>query len=372
MKVTTIAIDLAKNVFNVLGMDVHAKQLFNKRLNRIQLVEFMQLQPPCDVTFEACYSAHYWGRKFNSMGHHVKLIPPQHVTPFVRGNKNDKNDVMAIFEASLRPHIRFVPVKTEEQQEVLMLHRVRERLVRQRTACTSQIRDVLVDFGICFPQGYSAFELAMWDIMNDDHQRPLIKLMANDFWDEYQVLTKRLKQINSLIEQLAMQDPNGSILLSIPGVGPIIASAFAASIGSGQTFNSPKELAIWLGLTPKQFASGTKSVHSGITKRGDGYLRKQLIHGARTVVSHASKKQDDLSMWINQLRTRKTMCCTVVATDHRLARLMWILPQKQNPVSASVWCLSCCMLKPLSLSCTARSGQGYLTRVGDMSGEIAH
>jgi transposase len=329
MKVSTISIDLAKNVFQLLGMDEHAKQVFSKRLNRAQLSEFMSQQPVCDVVFEACYSSHYWGRKFLAMGHRVKLIPAQHVTPFVRGSKNDKNDAMAIYEASFRPSIRFVPIKTEAQQEILMLHRVRERLVKQRTACTNQIRGVLVDFGICFPQGHSAFERAMWDIISDESQRPIIKLMANDFWDEYQTVSTRLERINRLIKQLVEQDPNGKILLSIPGVGPIIASAFAASIGAGQAFNNPKELAVWLGLTPKQFASGNKSVNGGITKRGDCYLRKQLIHGARTVVSHASKKNDDLNQWITQLRSRKSICTAVVATAHRLARLMWILLHKQ-------------------------------------------
>lgn len=331
MKVSTISIDLAKNVFQLLGMNKHAKQVFSKRLNRKQLSEFMSQQPACDVVFEACFSSHYWGRKFLAMGHNVKLIPAQHVTPFVRGSKNDKNDAMAIYEASLRPNIRFVPIKTEAQQEVLMLHRVRERLVKQRTACTNQIRGVLVDFGICFSQGHSAFERAMWDIICDEAQRPLIKLMANDFWEEYQALTKRLERINSLLKQLVEQDPNGKILLSIPGVGPIIASAFAAAIGAGQAFNSPKELAVWLGVTPTQFASGNKSVNGSITKRGDGYLRKQLIHGARTVVSHASKKSDDLNQWITQLRSRKSICTTVVATAHRLARLIWILLHKQVP-----------------------------------------
>ncbi|ABE53496.1 transposase IS116/IS110/IS902 [Shewanella denitrificans OS217] len=331
MKVSTISIDLAKNVFQLLGMDKHAKQVFSKRLNRTQLSEFMSQQPVCDVVFEACYSSHYWGRKFLAMGHNVKLIPAQHVTPFVRGSKNDKNDAMAIYEANFRPNIRFVPIKTEAQQEILMLHRVRERLVKQRTACTNQIRGVLVDFGICFPQGHSAFERAMWDIINDESQRPIIKLMANDFWDEYQTVSTRLDRINRLIKQLVEQDPNGKILLSIPGVGPIIASAFAAAIGAGQAFNSAKELAVWLGLTPQQFASGNKSINGSITKRGDGYLRKQLIHGARTVVSHASKKNDDLNQWITQLRNRKSICTTVVATAHRLARLMWILLHKQVP-----------------------------------------
>jgi len=330
MKVSTIAIDLAKNIFQVLGMNSRAKQVFNKRLNRTQLIRFMQLQPTCNVILEACYSAHFWGRTFTRMGHCVKLIPAQHVTPFVRGNKNDKNDVLAIYEASFRPNIRCVPIKSEEQQEVLLLHRVRERLVQQRTACTNQARGVLIDFGICISRGFSAFENAMRDILQDENQRPMIKLMVSDFLEEYKTLTTRLGKVNKLIKQLVMQDPNGKILLSIPGIGPIIASAFAASIGAAQAFNNPKELATWLGLTPKQFASGNTSISAGITKRGNCYLRKLLIHGARAVVIHANKKKDDLNRWIIQLRARKSMSCTVVATAHRLARLIWILLQKQT------------------------------------------
>jgi transposase len=171
----------------------------------------------------------------------------------------------------------------------------------------------------------------MWDIINDASQRPIIKLMANDFWGEYHSVNTRLDRINTLIKKLVERDPSGKILLSIPGVGPIIASAFVASIGRGQAFNTAKERGVWLGLTPKQFASGHRSVNGCITKRGNGYLRKQLIHGARTVVSHASKKQDDLSRWITQLRSRKSICSKVVATAHRLARLIWILLQKQVP-----------------------------------------
>ena len=330
MKVTTISIDLAKNVFHVLGMSEQGISVFNKRLSRKSLHSFMLQHPACQVVFESCYSSHYWGRTLQAMGHHVRMIPAQHVTPFVRGSKNDKNDAMAIYEVSLRPHIRFVPIKTEEQQEILMLHKIRERLIKQRTACTNQIRGILIDFGVSFGQGYSAFERGMWDIISDENQRPMIKLMANQVFDEYQGLSDRLKGINSLIKQIIEKDPNGRILLSIPGIGPIIASAFYASIDKGQAFSSAKELAVWLGLTPKQFASGNKSVNAGITKRGNCYLRKQLIHGARTVVSYSSKKQDDLNVWITQLRERKSMCCTVVATAHRLARLMWILLTKQT------------------------------------------
>ena len=336
MKVTTIAIDLAKNVFQVLGMTADAKKVYNKRLNRNQLKELLCNTPACTVVMEACYSSHYWGRVGLQFGHNVKLIPAQHVTPFVRGNKNDSNDALAIFEASSRPNIRFVPIKSEAQQEVLMMHRIRDRLIKQRIACTNQIRGLLVDFGFVFPQGFTAFEQNIWDIINDSEQRPLFRYLLNQVYDEYLQMTKQLKDLNKLIKQKVEQTETGQILLSIPGLGHIIASAFEACIDKGQAFNTPKELAVWLGLTPRQYASGNKSKIYGITKRGDSYLRKQLIHGARTVVSHAHKKEDALNQWITQLKARIGFNKTAVATAHKLARLMWILLKKQTRYQAQI------------------------------------
>lgn len=331
MKANTISIDLAKNVFQLLGVDDKNHYLFNKRLNRTQLKTFMQHHPPVKVVMEACYSSHYWARLFEGFGHRVKLIPAQHVKPFVRGNKNDTNDTLAILEASQRPNIRPVPVKTEAQQEILMLHRIRERLLRDKAAVSNQIRGILVDFGISFARGNCAFEQAMRDIFNDDTQRPLIRLMVNDVYEEYCQLKARISRIDCLLRQSVHNHPCGNILMSIPGIGPIIASAFLASIDKGQAFNCAKDFAVWLGLTPKQVASGHKSVMTGISKRGDAYLRKQLIHGARAIIYRAKHRQDTLSVWITQLRTRKSACCTAVATAHKLARLMWVLLQKQTP-----------------------------------------
>ena len=329
MKVTTISIDLAKNVFQVMGFTSTAKTVFNKRLNRTQLRHFMQMQPPCRVVMEACYSSHYWGRTFESMKHTVHLIPAQHVTPFVRGNKNDPNDTVAIYEASFRPHIRFVPIKTEAQQEILILHRLRERLLSTRTAATNQLRGLLADFGITFPLGKAAFNKKMQELSIDKTLSVTITWLVEDVYTEYKTLALRIKTIEKQLETDIKANPLGQILLSIPGIGYLNASAFVASIGSGQAFTSAKEFAVWLGITPKQFASGNKSVMGGISKRGDQYLRKQLIHGARAIISHAGKKNDALSLWITQLRARKTFNCTAVATAHKLARIMWTLLQKQ-------------------------------------------
>lgn len=331
MKVSTISIDLAKDVFQLLGVDKTNHSVFKKRMGRVKLKEFMQQHPPTHVVMEACYSSHYWARMFIRFGHKVTLIPPQHAKPFLRGNKNDDNDTLAILEASQRPHIRPVPVKSEEQQEILMLHRLRERLLNNRIACSNQVRGLLADFGFCFPQGHKAFKLAMQRIIDDDAQRPLIRQMVADVYEEHCQLKARLKAIEQRLRQTVDAHPCGHILLSMPGIGVIIASAFLAAIDKGQAFSCAKDFAVWLGLTPKQYASGHLSRMGHISKRGDTYLRKLLIHGARTIVFRAKNKHDALSLWINQIRARKSACCTVVATAHKLARLMWVLLQKKTP-----------------------------------------
>ena len=289
MKVSTISIDLAKNVFQLMGFTEANKGVFNKRLNRAQLKHFMQMHPPCRVVMEACYSSHYWGRFFESIGHTVHLIPAQHVTPFVRGNKNDSNDTLAIFEASKRPFIRFVPIKTQTQQETLMLHRLRERLLKTRTAVTNQLRGLLADIGLVFPLGMSAFNEGMQALSLDTTLSVSVQWLVNDVYQEFKTLNLRIKAIERKLKTDIEANPLGQILLSIPGIGYLNASAFIASIGSGQAFSSARDFAVWLGITPKQFASGNKSVMGGISKRGDQYLRKQLIHGARAIIVHARK-----------------------------------------------------------------------------------
>lgn len=334
MNVTTISIDLAKSVFQLLAVDRHNKTVFKKRLGRTAFQTLMQQHLPVKVVMEACYSSHYWGRLLTQYGHAVSLIPAQHVKPFLRGNKNDGNDALAILEASQRPHIRPVPIKTEAQQEILMLHSLRERLIQQRTATSNQIRGLLVDFGVFIPKGHRAFETAMQAVFDDDEQRPLIRLLVEDVLDEYRTLNTRIERINRLCKQTIHHHSCGHIMLSIPGVGPIIASAFLASIDKGQAFKSAKDFAVWLGLTPKQYASGNKSVTSGITKRGNCYLRKQLVHGARALTSRAKGKDDAFSVWITQLREKKHYNCVTVAVAHRLARLIWTLLQKQETYQA--------------------------------------
>ena len=330
MKLNTISIDLAKHVFQVMGFTNTGKTLFNKRLNRQQLTEFMQMQNKCCVVMEACYSSHYWGRTFESMGHNVGLIPAQHVTPFVRGNKNDSNDTLAIFEASCRPFIRFVPIKTMAQQEVLILHRLRERLLGTRIATSNQLRGVLTDFGIIFPVGHKGFNEKLIDLCSDESLSATLRWLVNDVYSEYALLNNRIKTIEKKLKSEIERHPLGKIVLSIPGIGYLNASAFIASIGNGQAFASAKDFAVWLGLTPKQFASGNKSIMTGISKRGDRVFTNIINSWCACVINHAGKKQDALNQWVCQLRERKSFNCTAVATAHKLARIMWTLLQKNS------------------------------------------
>lgn len=330
MKLRTIGIDLAKNVFQVCGVNEHMQPQFNKRLKRNEILDFMRQQEPTMVVMEACYSSHYWGREMAKLGHDTKLIPAQHVTPFVRGNKNDPNDSFAITEASQRPHIRFVPIKSEHQQEISCLHRIRERLIKSKTAVSNQMRGLLSEFGAVFPLGHAALVVGVENVIDSAQYSARLKGMMTDMLDEYKAMRLRLKGIEQQLGEFVDNSESGKILRSIPGIGIINASAFLAAIDKGQAFNNPKEFAVWLGLTPKQHASGNVNKMGGITKRGDRYLRKQLVHGARSLVSRAAKSNDPLSIWAMKLRVSKPFNQVAVAVAHRLARLIWILLSRQE------------------------------------------
>tara|TARA_R110002124_G_C8894524_1_gene509410 strand:- start:411 stop:1442 length:1032 start_codon:yes stop_codon:yes gene_type:complete len=330
MKYKTITIDLAKNVFQACGVNEYIKPQFNKKLKRNELIDFMRQQLPTTVVMEACYSSHYWGREIAKLGHDVKLIPAQHVTPFVRGNKNDHNDAFAIAEASQRAHIRFVSVKSEHQQEISCLHRIRERLVKNKTAMSNQARGLLSEFGVVFPCGHKALLNGSTGVIDNPQYSHRLQNMVIGMLSEYEMTLKRLKGIEKQLNEFVEQNESGKILRSIPGIGVINASALLASIDKGQAFNNPKEFAVWLGLTPKQHASGNMNKMGGITKRGDRYLRKQLIHGARALVSRAAKSTDPLSVWATKLRATKPFNVVAVAVAHRLARLIWILLTRQE------------------------------------------
>ena len=282
------------------------------------------------VYMEACYSAHYWGRTLKSFGHSPYLIPAQHVTPFVRGNKNDNNDALAIAEAANRPNIRFVPIKTVQQQEMMALHRIRTRLVKSRTQISNQARGLLSDFGIIFTKGYKAFKKAMSDLQGDESLSLPFRQILNDLHQEFDRISEQIERIEAQLKRYIKETNHCAIVSSVPGVGIINASALVASIDKGQVFKNPRDFAVWLGLTPRQYGSGEKSRNAGITKRGDRYLRTQLIHAGRAAKKWARNRNDQLSLWIKQLEKRVGTHKATVAIAHKLARIIWVLLQKQQ------------------------------------------
>jgi len=327
-----IAIDLAKNVFQICSINSNNRVLMNKSFNRKTLSEFMIQQAPSTVAMEACYSSHYWGRLFESFGHQVKLLPAQHVKPFVRGNKNDHNDALAIAEAAQRPEIKAVPIKTVAQQDIQSLHRLRERCVSQRTGLTNQTRGLLSEYGIVFPQGFKAFKqtLAMLLDPKDTRLSQAIKQELQYVTGEFDRLSERLKQLNHTLSTIALNNSHCQKLMSIPGIGYVNATALYSAIGNGSQFKNARELSVWLGITPKQFASGNKQVMAGITKRGNRYLRKQLIHGARAVMYHCKKRDDKLSHWLKNIVNRRGPNKASVALANKMARLAWTLLHKNE------------------------------------------
>jgi len=326
-----IAVDLAKDIFQVCGLTTHQKIVFNRSLNRNNFAEFMANHPPVDVAMEACYSSHYWARHLQAMGHKVRLLPAQHVAPFVRGNKSDRNDALAIGEAARRPNILPVPIKTIEQSDIQCLHRLRERHVSHRTGLINQARGLLSEYGLIAPKGLAQFARLLHQVTqtDDDSLSPLLKEQFVHIADEYRYHSERIKALTQTLSRIARAHPYCQILLSIPGIGPINATAIVSAIGNGSQFNSGREFAVWLGLTPRQSSSGHQSSSGGITKRGNRYLRKQLVHGARAVLFRSTNKNDRLNHWINQLVARRGAPKSTVALAARMARIAWVLLNKQ-------------------------------------------
>ena len=326
-KINTIAIDLAKNVFQICILSPDQKILKNKQVSRAQLPLILAKQEKSIVAMEACYSSHYWARLFADMGHEVRIIPAQHVKPFVRGNKNDHNDALAIAEASSRPNINFVPLKTIEQQDIQALHRIRDKLISRRTSIVNQARGLLSEYGIIMPKGLSSFTKHIALVLDpaDTRLTSRIKLQLAEIKEEYDSLSRRRLSIQKELDEYVLENELCQRLMTIPGIGVINATALFAAVGNASQFANPRELSVWLGVTPKQHASGGKSFMGRISKRGNQYLRKQLIHGARTLIHRTKGKNDKLSVWVKQLVERRGVNKGAVAIANRLARLAWIL-----------------------------------------------
>lgn len=326
MKITTIGIDLAKNVFQVHGVDAHGKTVLKKQLKRDQVANFFIQLEPCLIGMEACASAHFWARKLQAMGHTVRLIAPQFVKPYVKTNKNDVADAEAICEAVARPNMRFVAIKTVDQQSVLALHRARQGFVRARTAQANQIRGLLAEFGLVLPQGIHHVAKRVPQLMEDasDELTGAFRLLIERLLDQLKALDQHVHELEAQIMAWHRANPMSRKLEKVPGIGPITASALVASIGDARNFHNGRQVAAWLGLVPKQHSSGGKPFLMGISKRGDSYLRSLLIHGARAVVALVQRKPQD-DGWLNTLLQRRNTNVAVVALANKNARVIWAL-----------------------------------------------
>ena len=297
MKIIRIGLDLAKNVFQVHGVDLQGKTGLRRQLRRNQMIEFFRKQSPCLIGMEACASAHYWARTLMAMGHEVKLIAPQFVKPYVKGNKNDANDAEAICEAVSRPNMRFVPIKTVEQQDIQALHRIRQELVHQRTAKVNQIRGLLGEYGITVEQRVPALRKKLPEILEDAENglTAEFRVLLDGLREDLVNLDTRIGSMDQAIQKLAQEHAGAKRLQQLRGIGPITATALIAAIGNGSMFERGRDAAAWCGLTPAQHSSGGKDRLLGISKRGDAYLRTLLIHGARAVIKAAKDKEDILT-----------------------------------------------------------------------------
>jgi len=329
-KISTLGIDLAKNSFQVCAMDEKGKVLFNKKLKRDKFLSFtinLELSTNHIVAMEACSSSNYWGRKLQSHGFLVKLISPQFVKPYVKSNKNDAVDAEAIAEASRRPTMRFVGVKSVYQQDIKAVHNVRASLVKRKTALSNEIRAMLFEYGQIIPKGIAYTQKQVPRILEDadNELSTTLRDMVQELYSEFLEVIKKIEKYNSKIDQILQENERCQKILQVPGVGPITATAIFAAVGDVHVFKNGREFAAWLGLTPRQHSTGGKTTLLGISKRGDKYIRKNLVHGCRSVVAWADKKEDRKSKWIQKKVETRGTNKAVVALANKQARAIWAI-----------------------------------------------
>ena len=334
MQITTVGVDLAKNVFQVHGVDQGGKRVLRKRLSRAQVRSFFAQLPPCLIGMEACGSAHFWARQLVQLGHTVKLMAPQFVKPYVKSNKNDARDAEAICEAVGRPNMRFVPLKSVEQQGLLALHRARQGFVGARTAQVNQIRGLLSEFGIVMARGIGSVGKHLGCILEDAHNElnSSTRALFARLYEHFRQLDRQVKELSEQIQHWHREDPDSQRLQKIPGIGPLTATALVASIGNAASFHNARQLSAWLGLVPRQNSSGGKERLLGISKRGDVYLRTLLIHGARAVLRAVKRpaQQPRPESWLARLAQRRNPNIAAVALANKNARIVWAILRHQR------------------------------------------
>ena len=321
--VTTIGIDLAKNSFSVRGVDAAGAVVLRRTVSRGRVLELLMQQPACLIGLEACSGAHEWARRLQQFGHRVKLMAPRFVAPYRKNGKNDGNDAEAICEAVSRPSMRFVPIKTAEQQAVLCLHRVRQGFIEERTATINRLRGLLAEFGFVLSRSTATVRREAQALVERVPAHAARAL--RDLLEHIRLLDVRVREYEHSIEAHARENPSAQLVLKRQGVGPITASAVVASVGDVREFKNGRQFSAWLGLVPRQHSTGGKQRLGHITGRGDPYLRTLLVMGARSVLQRAVGKNDPLSRWALAVRARRGYHRACVAVAAKNARVLWAM-----------------------------------------------
>ena len=325
----TLAIDLGKQSFHLYGITDDG-EVISRKVSRAKLLDVVIKLHPASVAMEACASSHHWGRTFEALGYTVRLIHPRFVKPFVKGSKNDAVDAEAIFDADSRPNMRFVPLKSAEQQDLQSLHRMRDRLIVQRTALINHTRGLLAEYGLIIPAGAARFRLQVEELVNTAELSGLAKSLFGKLIGEYRDLDTRVLEVDDTLVQICRTNERCKRLTSLPGVGPVVATALVAAIDDGRHFASGRALAAWIGLVPRQYTTGGKPRLGGIGKRANHYLRRQLVHGARSALLRIARYDDQRSKWAQALLARVGHNKTLVAMANKTARIAWAMLRNEE------------------------------------------
>ena len=340
MTIVTLGLDLGKNWIHMVGLDVRGRIALRRRVKRDRLLAQMGNMPACLIGMEACCGAHHLGRALEAQGHSVRLMPPQYVKPFVKSNKTDYRDAEASAEAVGRPTMRFVPLKSEAQLDLQVIHRVRQRLVRRRTSLINQLRAVLLERGITVPQRRRVLERWLPGILADEQNGLSLRIrhLIEDMRAEWRDLDMRIAEFDAEFAATAKREDACRRLCEIPGIGPLNATALVAAVGNGGAFDRGRDMAAWLGLVPREHSTGGKQRLLGISKRGNKYLRTLVIHGARAALPYLAGRSDALGSWLRALLARAHRNVVVVALANKLARIAWAVltgtNRYQGPASA--------------------------------------
>ena len=325
-EVSTIGLDIAKSVFQVHGVDTDGAVVMRKRIGRAKVLEFFAALPPCVVGIEACPSAHHWSRKLRALGHTVRLMPPSYVKAYLKRSKNDANDAAAICEAVTRPSMRFVPIKSEQQQSGLMLHRSRQLLVRQRTMIANAIRGHMAELGIISAKGRNGTAELLEVIANaaDDCIPAIARFSLEALARQYATVATEIRVVEKHIHAWHRSCEESRRLEEIPGIGPIVATALIAEVGDWKAFSSGRNLAAWIGLVPKQHSTGGKARLGGISKQGNRYLRWLLVAGSMAVIRYA-RQRGTKRLWLARIMERRPIKVAAVALANKIARMAWAI-----------------------------------------------